>query len=329
MNSLPGRFPGVTVLLWLTLLWTQVARAAAPEYIGVNDIADDLGLSLSWSEPDQSARLTGEWVTLDFKAASRIVELNGIKIYLGDGVLLSRSKLYLSSDDWKYSLQPILMPRIFPNPPGYRRVVIDAGHGGRDPGGQNLGLGMDEKEFALILSNLIGARLQEEGFEVRYTRKDDTFIPLRDRSAIANQLKGDIFLSIHFNAARPEVRGVETFIFPLSGDPSSSRSTVEPADRMRYAANSNDPWNALLGYYLQSEIAGRTGLPDRGLKRARFSVLEDLASPGALLELGFITNNSTARLLQSQPYRERLADAVVNGVRRYRQTLVRLHQTVR
>jgi N-acetylmuramoyl-L-alanine amidase len=95
---------------------------------------------------------------------------------------------------------------------------------------------------------------------------------------------------------------------------------------MRYAGNANDPWNALLGYYLQSEIVSGSGAPDRGLKRARFAVLEDLNSPGVLLELGFITNARTARLLQTQDYRNRLADAVAKGVRRYRQTLVRLHQ---
>ncbi|MBC2604067.1 N-acetylmuramoyl-L-alanine amidase [Puniceicoccus vermicola] len=329
MKPGPGKFPGVTALFLLILFWVPVAEAANSEYIGLDDIADDLGLRVEWTERDRAVQLKGEWVTLDFKAASRIVSLNGIKVFLGDPALLNRGKIYISREDWRYSLQPILMPRIFPNPPGYRRVVIDAGHGDHDPGGQNRSLGLDEKDMALAVGRLIGERLKEEGFEVFYTRTDDTFIPLPNRPAIANGAKADIFLSIHFNAAGSSVRGVETYAYTLQGDPSSSRSNVESADRARYPGNANDPWNALLGYYLQSEVASATGVPDRGLKRARFAVLEDLKSPGVLLELGFITNQRTGRLLQTQGYRERLADAVVRGVRRYRQTLVRLHQAER
>ncbi|MGE9290138.1 MAG: N-acetylmuramoyl-L-alanine amidase [Puniceicoccales bacterium] len=326
MRLRPGIVPGVTLLFLLALSCASVGQAAAPGYIAIEEIADDLGLDLSWTEPDRAIQLSGEWVTLDFYGASRIAKLNGIKIFLGDPILSNQGKLYLSRQDWQYSIQPILMPRIFPNPPGYRRVIIDAGHGGKDPGGQNLNMGMDEKDLALALSRLIGAKLQQEGFEVSFTRTDDTFIPLKTRPAMANRGKGDIFLSIHFNAARESVRGIETFVYTLQNDPSSSRSSVDPEDHRRYQANVNDPWNALLGYYIQRELIAATGVPDRGLKRARFTVLEDLNSPGALLELGFVSNNKTARLLQTAEYRNRLANAVASGVRRYRQTLVRLHQ---
>lgn len=321
MSKRPGTIPGIMLL---AILLFPPLFAAAPGYIGLSDIADDLDLDFEWTEADREARLSRGWVRLDFKASSRIMELNGVKVFLGDPIIFSEGHLYLSVDDWKYSIQPILMPRVFPDPPGYRRVVIDAGHGGADPGGQNQRFGLDEKDFALAVSRSVAQRLKEEGFEVRLTRTGDQFIELEERTVIANQAKADIFLSIHFNAARESVRGVETFIYTLQNDPSSARSSLDPVDRPKYPANANDPWNALLGYYLQSEILGTTRLPDRGLKRARFTVLEGLNSPGALLELGFISNNQTALLLKKSEYRARLSEAVVNAVLKYRRALVRI-----
>jgi len=317
----PGRFLGILLLLHLAAV---AGLKASPGYIGLEEIADDLGLNVTWTEPERAVRLEGSSVSMDFREASRIVSLNGIKVFLGQPVLANRGQLYLAAQDWRDSLQPILMPRIFPNPPGYRRVVIDAGHGGKDPGGQNPRFGMDEKDLALEMSRLIGKRLQQEGFEVGFTRTTDRFIPLGDRPRIANRGEADFFLSIHFNAAKKSVRGVETFIYTLQGTPSSSRSALEEVDRAFYTANANDPWNALLGYYLQAELVRTTRLPDRGLKRARFAVLEELRSPGALLELGFISNDQTAQLLRDPRYRERLAESVVSAVQKYRQTLIRL-----
>ena len=131
MSRLPGFLSGVAALFLLVLGSGAGLKAAAPEYIGVAEIADDLGLSLTWTEPNRSVRLSGEWISLDFRAGSKISVLNGIKVYLGQGVLINQEKLYLSRKDWKYSLQPILMPRIFPNPPGYRRAMAEMIPGGR------------------------------------------------------------------------------------------------------------------------------------------------------------------------------------------------------
>ena len=315
----------LVTLLLVSILGPAVSNAD-PGYLALEKIADDLGLSYDWVEPDRSVRLSGSSIQLDFTTASRVSSLNGIKVYLGKPALSNSGKLYIASLDWKDSIQPILMPRVFPNPPGFQRVVIDAGHGGRDPGGQNLRLGIDEKDLALDVSRLVGKRLRAAGFDVAFTRTDDHFVELDERPLMANRAGADIFLSIHFNAARESVRGVETFVYTLPGTPSSSRTTLKDVDRKTYPGNVNDPWNALLGYYVQSELVRATGLPDRGLKRARFAVLETVRSPAALLELGFITNQQTALRLREAGYRERLAESVARAVVRYRTTLMRLHQ---
>ncbi|MEM0965577.1 MAG: N-acetylmuramoyl-L-alanine amidase [Verrucomicrobiota bacterium] len=320
----PGKVPGIVIgLLFLACLVTA-QEPDRPEFIGLSKIAKDLGLKMGPGESEREVRLKGEWVVLDFKAASRIMWLNGLKIFLGNPVWQSRGGLYLSTDDWERLLKPILMPRVVGNSPGYRKVVIDPGHGGKDPGAVNSAMGIQEKDLALAVSRLIAQRLSAEGFEVRLSRRDDRFIPLDDRPESSNRLQADIFLSIHFNAANPSVRGVETFVYTLRGDPSSGRTNVEPVDRRGYPGNANDHWNALLGFYIQSEMVKGTGLPDRGLKRARFTVLEDLDSPGALLELGFLSNSQTALLLKQPAFLNRLADAVTQGVLRYRRTLMRL-----
>jgi len=325
MRKLPGGFPGVIALVLYLAVAQAMPAATGSEFVGLREISKELGLEYEPSEGNRSLRLSGDWVSIEFVSASRIVLLNGIKVFLGDPVLVSNGGFYLERDDWRQTLQPILMPRTFPNPPGFRRVTIDAGHGGDDPGGQNTAAGLDEKDLTLSFAKLIGNRLAREGFEVTYTRTDDRFIPLKERPAIASRLGADLFLSIHFNAARDDVRGVETFVYTLQGDPSSARSKVEAEDRISYAGNQNNPWNSLLGFYLQREIVSGTKLPDRGLKRARFAVLEDLPCPGVLLELGFVTNPQTARLLRSLEYRNQLADSVTRGVLLYRKTLMRLH----
>ena len=312
------------LLLLILLLPATGLRAARDGYLDLRELSSDLGLSYSPGSGETPVRIEGEWVTLDFTASSRILFLNGVKVFLGDPVLHHRGSFYIASDEWRLAVRPILMPRTVPSPPGFRRVALDAGHGGADPGGRNPSAGLDEKDLTLEMVRLIGSRLREKGFEVIHTRTDDRFLPLTARPGVAARAGADLFLSIHFNAARPDVRGVETFVYPLQGDASSGRGQATAEDRLVRPANANDPWNALLGYYLQRDLLAGSGLPDRGLKRARFAVLEPLDCPGALLELGFVTNPSTAALVKDPAFRERLAEAVVEGVLRYRRTLVRI-----
>lgn len=321
-----GRFGGGRGVFPLFVFWILAATASAGEYLALSAVAEDLGLEAVRLDEEgiPAVALRGKWISLRFRENSRIVALNGIKVLLGDPVVGSKGRLYLSRDDWKGTLRPILQPRFYGKPPGAVRVVVDPGHGGKDPGAQNLAAGLDEKDLAIDLARRVAEKLRRAGFEVALTRSDDRFVPLAGRPEAARRAGADLFLSLHFNAARPAVRGIETFVYTLAGDPSTGRLETGPRDRIAYPGNRNDPWNALLGYYLQAELVRATGLPDRGLKRARFAVLESLECPGALLELGFLSNRATAVRLKDPAWRDLLAEAVVRGVERYRKTLRRL-----
>lgn len=317
-----GRF----FLLFLFLAKSLTASSLG--FVDLEELASDLGLDVRKESLEDSSGILieGAGVRLEFSANSRIVELNGIRVFMGDPVVRNDQRLFLSVEDWERTLRPILQPQLYPNPPPCRRIFLDAGHGGRDPGALNRSVGIQEKDLALDLVLRVGRRLQAKGFEVFYTRSTDRFIPLEERPRQSNRVGADLFLSLHFNAARSEVRGVETFVYTLEGDPSTGRTRIDAEDRMSYPGNRNDPWNSLLGYYLQRELIRSSQEPDRGLKRARFTVLETLTSPGALVEFGFLTNPVTAARLKDPGFRDQLADAVVRGVVSYRRTMNRLRR---
>ena len=167
--------------------------------------------------------------------------------------------------------------------------------------------------------------LERRGYEVIMTREHDVFIPLERRPQIANRAKGDLFISIHFNAAeRTTAKGYETFALTPQYQASSKYSAPGRGDNRRYDGNDQDPWNTLLGYYVQRSLVQTMGGTDRGLKRARFLVLKHLNCPGVLLELGFVSNPDTAQKLRSATFRQSLAQSLYDGIIQYHKRLQRI-----
>jgi N-acetylmuramoyl-L-alanine amidase len=164
--------------------------------------------------------------------------------------------------------------------------------------------------------------LQGYGYQVLLTREEDRFLSLGERSAFANQVEADLFLSLHLNAeASGRVAGVETFVFTPFNQPSTARSRLHTSDRRVYPGNRNDTWNTLAGYHLQRALKEHTGTRDRGLKRARFAVLRETAVPAVLLELGFISHGPTARLARTARQQQLWTEAIVAGVLDYQGAL--------
>jgi len=219
------------------------------------------------------------------------------------------------------------------------RVVIDAGHGGHDQG--TVGpKGLMEKELVLDVALRLGKLIEQRmGSEVIYTRSDDTFIPLEQRTAIANQKKADLFLSVHANSSpSSKVTGVETFYlnFTTSGDSldvaarenaSSQKSVFELHDLIQ-SITLNDKveeskeFAASVESSLQSfAIRYSPGARDRRIKKAPFVVLIGASMPSVLAEIGFISNPHEESLLKRPDHRQRLAEALYRGVSRYAQNL--------
>jgi N-acetylmuramoyl-L-alanine amidase len=294
-------------------------------YTSLGEVAGRLGMESQWVEKGKTQKLESQWTTLVFEIHKREILLNGIRVHLGFPVAEYRGQLYLSESDTTHQLQPILTPQVFGRPPPVRHVIIDPGHGGDDPGARNTGLKLIEKHLTLDLAKRLKAKLEAKGMRVSMTRDTDRFIALEERGRIANASGADLFISLHFNASEKRaVAGVETFAFTPPFQPSTSRSSLHSSDQRTYPGNANDPWNTLLGYYVQRSLTRTLSTEDRGLKRARFAVLRELEIPGLLIEGGFVSNDREGRNVGSAAYRNRIVQGICDGLDVYLQTVERL-----
>ena len=218
------------------------------------------------------------------------------------------------------------------------RIVIDPGHGGHDPGARSHGL--RESEIVLDVALRLERRLlTQPGIEVVLTRRDNTYIPLRERTALANRVQADLFLSIHANAAHNDrARGVETYFLNFAPDPNAERIAArENAGGGGAMNNLGDLLETIASNSKANESRDFAGviqrsmvtalrqadpeIPDLGVKQAPFIVLIGARMPSVLAEVSFLTNRREARLLASDDYRDRIADALFEGILRYRQHL--------
>lgn len=215
------------------------------------------------------------------------------------------------------------------------KIVIDAGHGGHDTGtiGPN---GLEEKDLVLEVAKRLGKLLETRlGAEVVYTRKDDTFVPLETRTAIANQARADLFISIHANSSRdPSARGVETYYLNFTSSPDalevaarenavSEKSIYELQDLVKKIAlrdkiDESREFAADVEESLHSGLAIKSpGIRDRGVKKAPFIVLIGANMPSILAEISFVSNPTDAHRLETAEYRQRIAESLYRGIAKY------------
>jgi N-acetylmuramoyl-L-alanine amidase len=215
------------------------------------------------------------------------------------------------------------------------KIVIDPGHGGHDTGtiGPN---GLEEKDLVLDVGRRLGKLLETRlGSEVVYTRKDDTFIPLETRTAIANQQRADLFISIHANSSHdPDARGVETYYLNFTSSPEalevaarenavSEKSIYELQDLVKKIAlkekieESREFAGDVQGSLHSGLAAKNPGIRDRGVKKAPFIVLIGANMPSILAEISFVSNPGDEHRLQTSEYRQRIAESLYRGIAKY------------
>jgi N-acetylmuramoyl-L-alanine amidase len=215
------------------------------------------------------------------------------------------------------------------------KIVIDPGHGGHDTGtiGPN---GLEEKDLVLDVGRRLGKLLEARlGAEVVYTRKDDTFIPLETRTAIANQARADLFVSIHANSSHDEdARGVETYYLNFTSSPEalevaarenavSEKSIFELQDLVKKIAlkekiEESREFAGDVQESLHSGLAAKSpGIRDRGVKKAPFIVLIGANMPSILAEISFVSNPTDEHRLATSEYRQRIAESLYRGVAKY------------
>jgi N-acetylmuramoyl-L-alanine amidase len=221
---------------------------------------------------------------------------------------------------------------------GVSRIVIDPGHGGHDPGAK--GKGVEEAELVLDVALRVEKLLQKvPGVEVILTRRTDDFIPLQERTAIANREGADLFLSIHANASpNAQARGIETYFLNFANNLSAAavaaRENAASGQTMgalpdlvkTIALNNKLDESRDFAAQVQSAMMDRLRgsnktIRDLGVKQAPFVVLIGAAMPSVLAEISFVTNPQEARLLKANAYRQRIADALFNAIRKYQTSL--------
>jgi N-acetylmuramoyl-L-alanine amidase len=218
-------------------------------------------------------------------------------------------------------------------------IVLDAGHGGQDVGTRGPS-GYFEKDLVLDVTLRLGALLaQRLGSEVVYTRDDDTFIPLEQRTRIANEHKADLFLSIHANSSPVRsVSGVESYYLNFT----TSRTALDLAARENAGSGhtifdlkdligkialkdkveeSHDFATHIQNSLFSISAKSNAAAQNRGLKRAPFVVLIGASMPSVLAEIGFLTNPADEAMLRTEEHRQKIAEALYKGVASYIETL--------
>jgi len=215
------------------------------------------------------------------------------------------------------------------------RIVIDPGHGGHDTG--TIGPdGLQEKDLVLEVGRRLGKLLETRlGAEVVYTRKDDTFIPLETRTAIANQRRADLFISIHANSSQDSAaRGVETYYLNFTSSPEalevaarenavSEKSIYELQDLVKKIAlkekiEESREFAGDVQQSLHSGLAAKSpAIRNRGVKKAPFIVLIGANMPSILAEISFVSNPTDEHRLETSEYRQRIAESLYRGIANY------------
>lgn len=213
-----------------------------------------------------------------------------------------------------------------------RTIVIDPGHGGKDPGAVYNGL--KEKDIVLEISKYLYEYLKADpDLNIHLTRNKDVFIPLEERTAIANKLKADIFVSIHANAAKNKAAtGLETFVFNVTNDRAALEvAALENQATTKSISDLQGILKDILKYSKLEESVSLAGSvqsclvknvkaaskQNLGVKQAPFYVLVGATMPAILVETGFLSNNDDASKLKSSAYRKKVAKGIYDGIKEY------------
>jgi len=219
------------------------------------------------------------------------------------------------------------------------RIVLDAGHGGKDAGALGYG-GLREKTIVLDIAKRVKYHLEKAHIDVRLTRDSDRFVSLWKRAAIANQIDADFFISIHANAARSRsAHGFEVFYLSEAIDDSaravaaaenaalkhekSSFGNAKPSNDLEATLwdlehTENREESVEMARIITNTVSRRLNMRNRGAKAARFYVLKGCRMPSVLIEAGFVSNKWEAKRLSNAQYREKLAQAIASGIINYK-----------
>jgi N-acetylmuramoyl-L-alanine amidase len=293
----------------------KIKRLAGRDYLSVAQIGTFYGMGVK-PQGDRGVTLRSGTRRMEFAKNSREARIDGVKQWLSFPAVYFGGQYFVSRMDLAKTIHPLMRPDRIPGLKPVHTVVLDPGHGGHDRGAVNR-YGA-EKNYNLDLCRRIRPHLQEAGLRVVITRSRDQFIPLEQRPLVANKLgEGTVFVSVHFNAAATRdslATGYEVFSLTPRGAPNSHDVFLTRRSFSAERGHRNDHANHVLATLIQHAKLGLVPMFDRGVKRARFAVLRTASVPAVLIEGGFMTHPRDSRNLHSVEWRERLAEAVAQGI---------------
>lgn len=318
-NTVKAR--GHTLLLFAFFLWLGVAPSAwARPDVSLGETLKLLGLQPVKSlktDPAESERYAGKNLPDVFAENKKpYITIGGVKVWLTESLILIKGNLAIDRVDYDKVLVPLIWRNKAPFGIGFRRIVIDPGHGGKDPGIVSKMYNYAEKSATLDTALRLKIILEKLGFEVLLTRDKDKFVDLPDRCDYANKVKADLFISLHFNGGAPKdstTSGIETYCLTVAGE-SSTNHSKKTASSIMLPGNRLDALNLLLAWSVHQRAVNSTGTEDRAVKRARFAVLKSLNCPGILFEGGFISSQAEGAQIANPNYRQKLAESIAAGI---------------
>jgi len=242
--------------------------------------------------------------------------INNLKFILSYPITEVGGRPSISRMDLTKLLEPVMRPSRIQNSAKVDTIILDPGHGGHDTGAASL-FG-HEKTFTLDVALRTRDLLRAAGLRVYMTRTTDTFVPLEERAAMASRLPNALFISIHFNASGNGATGVETFTLAPRGVPSMADDGPVLPDFAPCVGNARDAENIALACATHATLVYNSAMFDRGIKRARFVVLRESATPGVLIEGGFLSNPNDARRIATALYRQQMAGSILQAIQNYR-----------
>ena len=347
-----NRFQIWVAVLLLALVTSGCATAphgrttGSRKRIYLKDLCDRYSLPWQWDHISQTVDMKIDGTNVRLLVGSGVLLLGKEQVKLNTPVSIDESSVMLPHD-FKAKVMD-RFPKVFAvkrparaarAPRGLRKVrevIVDAGHGGKDPGAIGVA-GMQEKAVVLDVAQRLKKLLEAAGVKGTMTRKDDTFISLQERTEIASRSKADLFVSIHANSNPSRgVHGVEAYCLKDLGTLEKNEAQRQMNHKFMFknlamkkgSLNLEDILEDMLYTHKQSVsptlavrlsngVAREAKTQDRGEKQSRFFVLRNTLVPAVLVEIGFVTNPKEGRLLKTGEYRQKIAEGLASGILGY------------
>jgi len=293
----------------------ETATARGREYVTLRSFCTFYGFGYAVPSGNSPFVSRNDAHSIRFKSGSSDIYIDGVHYVASFPIEEGDHDWLVSRMDVIKLFEPVFRPTEVSGRHTIRGVVIDAGHGGSDNGATSR-LG-SEKNYTLDTAFRLAAILNSAGLKTVFTRRSDVFVDLYERAHIASLYSDYAFVSIHFNSAAEEARGLETYCLSPRGAASTSSSYLTRGDIQKLPGNDYDTQNVLLASMVHSEIIKLNpgdATADRGVKRARFVVIKQNVLPAILVEGGFVSNHMEAARVNRPDYRQSLAQAIARGV---------------